>query len=341
MQSSTEKTIIVTGGAGFIGSALCRNLIQNTRNNVVVIDKLTYAANLAALSSIFESSRFQLYETDICDFDSVSRIVEIHAPDAIMHLAAESHVDRSISGSDVFIETNIIGTHNVLKAARSYWDILEPDKQSSFRFLHISTDEVFGSLGDDGKFSETSQYDPSSPYSASKAAADHLVSAWHRTFGLPSIIANCSNNFGPYQNREKLIPLTIINCLEDRPLPIYGNGKQVRDWIHVEDHVRALLMLLERGELGETYCVGSNSESANIDVVKQICQAVDDMSPSTYKREKLISFVTDRPGHDVRYAIDASKIRALGWKPEVNFEAGLRQTVFWFANNKEWWQVSK
>ena len=327
-------TIIVTGGAGFIGSAVCRHLIAETEQSVSVIDSLTYASNPAAIAELENSPRFKLHQADICDLTSVEEIVFKTQPHAILHLAAESHVDRSISGSDVFIQTNVIGTHHMLKVTRKYWEQSESSVKQSFRFLHVSTDEVYGSLGTEGAFNETSPFDPSSPYSASKAASDHLVSAWHRTYDLPTLIVNCSNNFGPYQNREKLIPLMINNCLEGLPLPVYGNGEQVRDWIFVDDHVHALMTVLQAGVPGETYCVGSSNEWRNIDLVKAIISIIDELVPADTPRTDLISFVTDRLGHDVRYAIDASKIRALGWSPRESFEAALRSTVEWYIANR-------
>lgn len=331
--------ILVTGGAGFIGSALCRYLIEHTDHSVVNIDKLTYAANLNSLKSISSDPRYSLIEADICDFEAMTSAIEAVAPDFIMHLAAESHVDRSITGSRVFMETNVMGTYSLLEAARGYWEKLEGSKADTFRFLHVSTDEVYGSLGADGLFHETTPYDPSSPYSSSKAASDHLAVAWHRTYGLPVIISNCSNNYGPYQFPEKLIPLMILNGLESLKLPVYGDGANVRDWLFVDDHAKALLLIAENGLLGEKYNVGGHNERTNLEVVTTICDVLDELAPATDKRRALIEFVTDRPGHDQRYAIDSGKLQSkLGWKAEEDFESGIRKTISWYLKNEDWWR---
>jgi dTDP-glucose 4,6-dehydratase len=327
--------LFVTGGAGFIGSALCRLLIGRG-HQVVNVDALTYAACPESLSSIADNSAYTFEHADICDFDRMKSILREQAPDAVIHLAAESHVDRSIDDSTAAMQTNIMGTHSLLQAALGYWRELKGENQERFRFLHISTDEVFGSLGADGKFSETTAYQPNSPYSASKAASDHLVRAWHHTYGLPTLVTNCSNNYGPCQFPEKLIPLTILNAVAGKPLPVYGAGDNVRDWLYVDDHARALALVLERGLVGETYNVGGNCERRNIDVVKTICRLVDERLGGE-PREALIKFVTDRPGHDQRYAIDASKMLAeLGWGPEETFETGLARTVDWYLANSAW-----
>ena len=333
--------ILVTGGAGFIGSAVCRHVINDTDHAVVNIDALTYAANLESLTDIDGSERYSFEQADICDADALENIFKTHKPDAVMHLAAESHVDRSIDGPDVFVETNIVGTYTLLQAARKYWQELEDDKKDSFRFHHISTDEVYGSLDDEGAFTEETAYNPRSPYSASKASSDHLVMAWHETFGLPVVMSNCSNNYGPYQFPEKLIPVLISNAMHGRPLPIYGKGENIRDWLHVEDHARALALILQEGKVGEKYNVGGNSEVKNIDVAKTVCKIMDELLPnSTHApHEKLLTFVEDRPGHDYRYAIDFSKIKnALGWQPQYTFEDGLKQTVQWYLDNQDWWE---
>ncbi len=331
--------IIVTGGAGFIGSAVCRHLIGNTAAHVVNVDKLTYAANLRSLDPIAHSPRYSFVRADICDRAAMDSILARHAPDAVMHLAAESHVDRSISGSDEFIRTNVLGTHALLEAARAYWMRLAPERARAFRFLHVSTDEVYGSLGPTGAFREDTPYDPSSPYSASKAASDHLASAWQRTFGLPVLISNCSNNYGPYHFPEKLIPLAILNALEGKSLPVYGDGSNVRDWLFVEDHARALVEILQKGRPGETYNVGGGNERTNLEVVNAICDALDDLVPADTSRRRLITFVPDRPGHDHRYAIDAGKIeRELGWRAQESFDSGLARTVRWYLDNRAWWE---
>lgn len=338
-----SKTILVTGGAGFIGSAVVRHIIENTQDNVVNVDKLTYAGNLESLESVENNPRYAFEQVDICDAKALARVFEHHQPDAVMHLAAESHVDRSIDGPAAFIETNIVGTYTLLEAARAYWNSLNDEKKAAFRFHHISTDEVYGDLeGTDDLFTETTPYAPSSPYSASKASSDHLVRAWLRTYGLPTIVTNCSNNYGPFHFPEKLIPLMILNALDGKPLPVYGNGQQIRDWLFVEDHARALYKVVTEGEVGETYNIGGHNEKANIDVVRTICRLLEELVPNkpegVAKYEDLITYVKDRPGHDVRYAIDAAKIgRELGWKPQETFESGIRKTVEWYLNNKKWW----
>ena len=331
--------VLVTGGAGFIGSAVIRHLISETQHSVVNVDCLTYAGNLSTLDHVSSNPRYSFEKVNICDSAAVQGVFERHRPDAVMHLAAESHVDRSIDGPSAFIQTNVVGTYILLEASRRHRQSLPADKQGSFRFHHISTDEVYGSLGDEGLFTEETSYDPSSPYSASKAASDHLVRAWNRTYGLTVVLTNCSNNYGPYQYPEKLIPLTITSALAGKPLPVYGKGENVRDWLYVDDHARALVAVLERGQVGETYNIGGNSERMNIDVVRAICGLMDELSPNSTNRphEKLITFVTDRPGHDHRYAIDASKIRRdLGWTPEESFDSGLKKTVHWYLSNDEW-----
>ena len=336
--------IIVTGGAGFIGSAVIRHIINHTNNEVLNVDKLTYAGNLESLESIANSERYQFSQTDICDRIALDQLFESFQPDAVMHLAAESHVDRSITGPAAFVETNIIGTYQLLEAARHYWNGLSEDKKQAFRFHHISTDEVYGDLeGTDDLFLETTPYAPSSPYSASKASSDHLVRAWHRTYGLPVVLTNCSNNYGPYHFPEKLIPLIILNALNGKALPVYGNGHQIRDWLFVEDHARALYKVVTEAAVGETYNIGGHNEQKNIDVVKAICTLLEELAPNKPKGvaryEDLITYVTDRPGHDLRYAIDASKIQKdLGWVPEESFETGLRKTVEWYLNNQAWVQ---
>ncbi|OLF56520.1 dTDP-glucose 4,6-dehydratase [Pseudomonas chlororaphis] len=334
--------ILVTGGAGFIGSALVRHLIRNTGHEVLNLDKLTYAGNLESLSSIATDTRYEFVQADIVDQATVSALLERFRPQAIMHLAAESHVDRSIDGPSDFIQTNIVGTYSLLEATRAYWQGLPAAEKNAFRFHHISTDEVYGDLhGVDDLFTETTPYAPSSPYSASKAASDHLVRAWQRTYGLPVLVTNCSNNYGPFHFPEKLIPLVILNALAGKPLPVYGNGLQVRDWLYVEDHARALLKVVTEGTVGETYNIGGHNEQKNIDVVRGICQLLEELAP--HKPEgvghyaDLITFVQDRPGHDLRYAIDAGKIeRELGWVPDETFASGLRKTVQWYLDNQEW-----
>lgn len=335
--------ILVTGGAGFIGSAVVRHIIENTSDSVVNLDKLTYAGNLESLVSVDGHERYAFEHVDICNRAELDRVFDEHKPDAVMHLAAESHVDRSIDGPADFVETNIVGTYNLLEAARTYWNELDNEKKSSFRFHHISTDEVYGDLeGTDDLFTETTSYAPSSPYSASKASSDHLVRAWLRTYGLPTVVTNCSNNYGPYHFPEKLIPLMILNALDGKALPVYGDGMQIRDWLFVEDHARALYTVVTKGENGETYNVGGYNEKANIEVVKTICSLLEELMPDkpegVERYEDLITYVTDRPGHDVRYAIDATKIaNELGWTPEETFESGIRKTVEWYLNNKTWW----
>ncbi|EPM5583908.1 dTDP-glucose 4,6-dehydratase [Vibrio vulnificus] len=336
--------ILVTGGAGFIGSAVIRHIINHTQDSAVNLDKLTYAGNLESLSDVAENSRYAFEQVDICDRAELDRVFAQHKPDAVMHLAAESHVDRSIDGPAAFIETNIVGTYNLLEAARAYWLTLEESAKAHFRFHHISTDEVYGDLeGMDDLFTETTSYAPSSPYSASKASSDHLVRAWQRTYGFPTLVTNCSNNYGPYHFPEKLIPLMILNALDGKPLPVYGDGMQIRDWLFVEDHARALYKVVTEGEIGETYNIGGHNEKANIEVVKTICSLLEEFRPSkpedVESYESLITYVKDRPGHDVRYAIDATKIaQELNWTPEETFDSGIRKTVEWYLNNQHWWQ---
>ena len=333
---------LITGGAGFIGSAVIRHIIQNTEHEVLNVDKLTYAGNLESLSSISNYSRYQFSQTDICNRAALDQLFTDFQPDAVMHLAAESHVDRSISGPYAFIETNIIGTYQMLEASRAYWLGLNEKKKATFRFHHISTDEVYGDLeGTTDLFTEKTPYAPSSPYSASKASSDHLVRAWNRTYGLPVLVTNCSNNYGPYHFPEKLIPLMILNALQGKALPVYGNGQQIRDWLFVEDHARALYTVVTQGQVGETYNIGGHNEKANIDVVLTICSLLEELAPNKpqgiERYRDLITYVKDRPGHDVRYAIDASKIEhELGWTPKESFETGLRKTVEWYLNNNEW-----
>lgn len=336
------KNILITGGAGFIGSAVIRHIITNTSHSVVNVDKLTYAGNLESLVSIENNARYTFEKVDICDPEEIRRVFNIYQPDVVMHLAAESHVDRSIDGPGEFIQTNIVGTYVLLEEAKDYWLSLIGDKKSGFRFHHVSTDEVYGDLEDTEElFSEETPYAPSSPYSAAKASSDHLVRAWQRTFGLPTLITNCSNNYGPYQFPEKLIPLIVLNALEGKDLPIYGNGKQIRDWLYVDDHARALLHVALTGEVGKTYNIGGHNELQNIDVVKIVCGILDELAPSKLdgvdQYEQLITYVTDRAGHDVRYAIDASKIaQELGWRPDETFETGIRKTVQWYLENQIW-----
>ncbi|UAX95092.1 dTDP-glucose 4,6-dehydratase [Ensifer adhaerens] len=332
--------ILVTGGAGFIGSALVRHLIESAEHDVLNFDKLTYAGTLTSLSSVASSPRYRFRQGDICDEQTVVAAIEDFQPDIITHLAAESHVDRSIDGPGAFIQTNVVGTYTMLAAALDYWRKLPTDRAQSFRFHHISTDEVFGSLGETGYFTETTPYDPRSPYSASKAGSDHLVSAWGHTFGLPVLITNCSNNYGPYHFPEKLIPLMIVKALAGEPLPVYGNGTNVRDWLYVEDHVRALQCVFEKGVPGQTYNVGGNSERRNIDVVKTVCEILDRLQPRDDRQSyaEQLTYVADRPGHDQRYAIDAAKIgNELGWKPFESFESGIEKTVAWYLANRDWW----
>lgn len=331
--------VLVTGGAGFIGSAVIRDILTATDWQVVNCDKLTYAGNLESLSPVSGDPRYCFEKVDICDAGEVRRLFEQHRPDAVMHLAAESHVDRSIDGPAAFIQTNIVGTYTLLDAARGYWNSLTGASRAGFRFHHVSTDEVYGSLGATGLFQETTPYDPNSPYAASKASSDHLVRAWNHTFGLPTVVTNCSNNYGPYQYPEKLIPLMIHNALAGKALPVYGKGENVRDWLYVEDHARALRTVLTRGEVGETYNIGGCNERKNLEVVYELCRLLDELEPTSPHRPhaKLVNFVTDRPGHDHRYAIDASKIeRDLGWTPAETFESGLRKTVQWYLDNRGW-----
>ncbi|HBR69231.1 MAG TPA: dTDP-glucose 4,6-dehydratase, partial [Rhodospirillaceae bacterium] len=323
-------------------SALCRYLIGNTPSTVLNIDKLTYAANLESLKEIANNERYSFSQTDICDDAAIKSIFESFRPDAVIHLAAESHVDRSIDGPGAFVHTNVVGTYTLLNAARGYWQTLAPAEKEKFRFVNVSTDEVYGSLGDEGLFTETTPYQPNSPYSASKASADHLARAWFHTYGMPVMTTNCSNNYGPCQFPEKLIPLTILNALEGKPLPVYGTGENIRDWLFVDDHARALWTVLQKGRPGEVYNIGGNSEKKNIEVVRAICAILDKLAPPLEggkPRESLITFVTDRPGHDQRYAIDASKIKGeLGWTPQETFETGLKRTVEWYLGNEAWWQ---
>jgi dTDP-glucose 4,6-dehydratase len=330
--------LIVTGGAGFIGSAVCRHLIKHTNAEVINVDKLTYAGNLDSLRTVSGDPRYRFVKADICDATPIGKLFDDVRPDAVLHLAAESHVDRSITGSRSFVDTNIIGTYSILEAARRYWYSLSGAGKENFRFLHVSTDEVYGSLGADGLFTETTPYDPSSPYAASKAASDHLAVAWYRTYGLPVIVSNCSNNYGPYQFPEKLIPLTILNAFEGKSLPIYGDGSNVRDWLYVEDHAKALTLILEKGRPGETYNVGGRNERTNLEVVRGICTALDRLNPDGGPHDRHITYVTDRPGHDHRYAIDATKLeRELAWKAEETFTTGLAKTVQWYLENEWWW----
>lgn len=330
--------IIVTGGAGFIGSAVVRHLVTSG-HDVLTIDTLTYAGNRASLREVEADPRHEILHADICDRDRMASAFAAFRPERVMHLAAESHVDRSITGAADFVQTNIVGTFNLLEAARGYWQALDTDSQAAFRFLHVSTDEVYGSLGAEGLFHETTPYDPSSPYSASKAASDHLAKAWYRTYGLPVVVSNCSNNYGPYHFPEKLIPLTILNALAGRPLPIYGAGENVRDWLYVEDHARALDLIAAKGQPGETYNVGGRNERRNIDVVRRICAVLDELAPAGAPHDRLISFVADRPGHDARYAIDASRLEnELGWKAQETFDTGIAKTVRWYLDNDWWWR---
>ena len=333
--------ILITGGAGFIGSAVVRQYITETDATVVNVDKLTYAGNLESVAEVADSARYHFEKVDICDAPALQQLFERYRPDAVMHLAAESHVDRSIDGPAQFIDTNILGTYTLLEAARNYWQTLPDAAQTHFRFHHISTDEVYGTLGPEGYFTEETPYQPNSPYSASKAASDHLVRAWHHTYGLPVVTTNCSNNYGPYHFPEKLIPLVIIKALRGEALPIYGKGDNIRDWLYVEDHARALRLVLEKDRLGETYNIGGHNERTNLQVVETICAHLDELLPDAQfvPHASLISFVTDRPGHDKRYAIDAGKLeRELGWRPAETFESGLRKTVEWYLNNRTWWE---
>jgi len=337
----TSLRILVTGGAGFIGSALVRHLIANTDHQVLNVDALTYAGNLSSVEPVTESNRYRFAQADICDAEKIAALIADFRPQVITHLAAESHVDRSIDGPAAFIQTNLVGTFNMLSAALDYWRGLPDGERQAFRFHHISTDEVFGALGADGFFTEETAYDPRSPYSASKAGSDHLVSAWHHTYGLPTLITNCSNNYGPYHFPEKLIPLMIIKCLAGEALPVYGKGQNVRDWLYVDDHVRALTAVFEGGVPGESYMVGGRSERTNLAVVETICDTLDSIRPRADGRSyrEQISFVADRPGHDFRYAIDASKLeRELGWKPTETFETGIDKTIRWYLDNESWWR---
>jgi len=331
--------VIVTGGAGFIGSALVRHLVLDKGYEVLNVDALTYAGYLPSLRSVEDKSNYRFLHANICDRAAMQRAMTEFRPDRIMHLAAESHVDRSITGAADFIQTNVVGTFTLLEAAREYWNGLKEEAKRDFRFLHVSTDEVYGSLGDDGLFTEQTPYDPSSPYSASKASSDHLAAAWQRTYGLPVVISNCSNNYGPYHFPEKLIPLTILNAFAGERLPVYGKGENVRDWLYVEDHARALDTIAERGRPAETYNVGGRNERKNIDVVRRICAVLDEIVPGNRPREELIEFVTDRPGHDARYAIDATKLESeLGWRAQENFDSGIEKTVQWYLDNEWWWR---
>lgn len=344
MAREFPRRVMITGGAGFIGSAVIRHLLQSTETSIQNVDKLTYAGNLEALAPVESNKRYHLIRADICDARAMRQVLEAFAPQAIMHLAAETHVDRSIGGPAAFVETNINGTFTLLEAVRAFYLSLTGPEQESFLFHHVSTDEVYGSLGPAGAFHEQSRYDPGSPYSASKAASDHLVRAWHRTYGLPVVITNCSNNFGPYQYPEKFIPLLIHNALAGQPLPVYGSGENIRDWLYVEDHADALVKVLQRGRIGETYNIGGHAERSNIDVARAVCALLDDLipNPSGNPHADLIQFVIDRPGHDHRYAIDAAKIGAeMGWRPRHGFEQGLRKTVMWYLENRDWMQRAK
>ncbi|MBP6083007.1 dTDP-glucose 4,6-dehydratase [Providencia sp.] len=338
------KRILITGGAGFIGSAVVRHIIENTRDSAIVVDCLTYAGNLESLADVASNERYAFEQVNICDRAALDKVFVQYQPDAVMHLAAESHVDRSIDGPAEFIETNIVGTYTLLEAARHYWSSLDESRKNAFRFHHISTDEVYGDLdGPDGFFTETTPYAPSSPYSASKASSDHLVRAWQRTYGLPTMITNCSNNYGPYHFPEKLIPLIILNAISGKPLPVYGKGEQIRDWLFVEDHARALHLVATKADPGTTYNIGGHNERRNIDVVETICALLEEFCPQkpqgVVHYRDLITYVKDRPGHDMRYAIDAAKIeRELGWTPQETFESGIRKTVQWYLNNETWWR---
>lgn len=334
------KRFLVTGGAGFIGSAVVRMLIEETEHDVLVVDALTYSGNLESLDPVSDDPRYRFLRADIRDGPAMATAFTNFDPDVVMHLAAESHVDRSIDGPMAFIETNVVGTATLLQAALQHFRGLSDERRPGFRFHHISTDEVFGSLGKTGYFTETTAYDPRSPYSSSKASSDHFVRAWYHTYGLPVVLTNCSNNYGPYHFPEKLIPLVILNALHSEPLPVYGKGENVRDWLYVDDHARALITVAETGEVGETYAIGGHNERRNVDVVRAICTILDEMRPDPEgAHERLITFVTDRPGHDARYAIDASKIETeLGWRPQETFETGLRKTVEWYLDNPKWWQ---
>jgi len=335
---SMKKTYLITGGAGFIGSSLCRHLIS-TGAKVVNVDVLTYAANLQSLTDISDHNNYTFIQANICDRNEIAHILKTHQPDGVFHLAAESHVDRSITGASDFIQTNIIGTFSLLEECMKYWRELPNERRDSFRFLNVSTDEVYGSLGKDGLFHETTAYDPSSPYSATKAASDHLCIAWQRTYGFPVIISNCSNNYGSHQFPEKLIPLMILSALHDQPLPIYGDGQQIRDWLYVDDHARALQLVMAKGLPGEKYNVGGRNERTNLQVVKRICDLLDQMRPNKTSYFEQVEYVQDRPGHDRRYAIDASRIEnELGWTAQENFDSGMEKTVRWYLDNTSWWQ---
>lgn len=332
--------ILITGGMGFIGSALVRHLLANSNVEIINFDKMTYAANPASLLGGENNPRHTLIHDDICDADAVTHAFQTHQPDAVMHLAAESHVDRSIDAPDDFVQTNLVGTFRMLQGALEHWGTLDTGSKAAFRFLHISTDEVFGSLGASGQFTESTPYSPNSPYSASKAGSDHLVRAWHETYGLPVVITNCSNNYGPCQFPEKLIPLMLLKALAGEPLPVYGEGINIRDWLYVDDHARALETVLLTGKVGETYTIGGNCERKNIDVVHALCNIMDEIAPDNAPHSKLITYVKDRPGHDLRYAIDASKISSeLGWQPQETFESGLKKTIDWYLQNRDWWQA--
>jgi dTDP-glucose 4,6-dehydratase len=331
--------VIVTGGAGFIGSALVRHLVLEKGYEVLNVDALTYAGNVESLRAVEGKPNYRFLQANICDRDAMEQAFADFHPNRVMHLAAESHVDRSITGAADFIQTNVIGTFTLLEVARGYWSTLDGAEKDAFRFLHVSTDEVYGSLGDEGLFREDTPYDPSSPYSASKASSDHLAKAWERTYGLPVVVSNCSNNYGPYHFPEKLIPLTILNALAGERLPVYGKGENVRDWLYVEDHARALDLIIDRGRIGETYNVGGHNERQNIEVVRRICDVLDELRPGNAPRQELIEFVTDRPGHDARYAIDSTKLETeLGWRAQENFESGIAKTVQWYLDNEWWWQ---
>ena len=332
------RNVLVTGGAGFIGSAVCRHLV-GAGANVLNVDNLTYAGNLASLATVDNAPNYRFARIDVCDRPAIAEALRDFLPDHVIHLAAESHVDRSITGSDAFIQTNILGTFSMLEASRAYWLGLAGEKRDGFRFLHVSTDEVYGSLGDEGLFIETTSYDPSSPYSASKAASDHLVSAWAHTYQFPAVISNCSNNYGPYHFPEKLIPLIILNAMHGKTLPVYGEGTNVRDWLYVEDHARALNIIVSRGRVGEKYNVGGRNERRNIDVVRTVCAILDRLRPEVRPHAELIEFVSDRPGHDLRYAIDATKLeQELGWQAQETFESGIEKTVLWYLDNEWWWR---
>jgi dTDP-glucose 4,6-dehydratase len=340
MNRETKMRILVTGGAGFIGSAVIRHLLRTTSHEVINVDKLTYAANLDNLKDVLPNPRYCFEQVDICDARAIERVFAQHDPDAVMHLAAETHVDRSIDGPAAFIATNITGTYILLEASRAHLQRLSPDRRQHFRFHHISTDEVFGSLGPDGYFTETTPYAPRSPYSASKASSDMLVRAWHHTFDLPVVLSNCSNNYGPYQFPEKLIPVVILAALERKPIPVYGTGANIRDWLFVEDHAEALVTILERGRTGESYNIGGKNQATNLELVRLLCRLMDEFVPSGAPHENLINFVTDRPGHDQRYAIDPAKMEhELGWSPKVTMAEGLRRTVTWYLENRAWWEA--